>query len=231
MIRRTEEVKEAARSLHALGYSCVAIAAQLGVSKSSVHRWINPSAAELERQRSIARTQQHPEYWTEYYARNQRELKQYQKTYNKNNKKKVAKRTKKYRIANATKLSEYNKKYRLEKGQRIKERKKQYRQCNKGRIASANAARRAIKLKAKPPWLTPKQQKQIDAMFTLRDRLKKETGVPYHVDHIVPLIAKKLMGGKYVHVACGLHVPWNLQVVPAKQNLSKGPKLGILERG
>lgn len=78
---------------------------------------------------------------------------------------------------------------------------------NKRRRYSANY--RAAKMSATPPWLTAEQREAIAHVY--------ETCPPDHdVDHIVPLQGVAV---------CGLHVPWNLQHLPASTNRSKGNKL------
>lgn len=62
---------------------------------------------------------------------------------------------------------------------------------------------------ATPPWV---DSREIRKVFAEAKRISKETGIPHHVDHIWPLLHESF---------CGLNVPWNLRVIPAKQNMSK----------
>ena len=57
---------------------------------------------------------------------------------------------------------------------------------------------------ATPPWLTEEMVLEMERMY-----LGAGAG---HVDHIVPLKSPTV---------CGLHVPWNLQVLSAGANLVK----------
>lgn len=63
---------------------------------------------------------------------------------------------------------------------------------------------------AMPPWA---DQKAIEEIYAEAARLTAETGFTYSVDHIVPR--------KHPDV-CGLHVPWNLRVIPLLDNIRKG---------
>jgi len=78
-----------------------------------------------------------------------------------------------------------------------------------------NALYRARKLSATPPWLDEKMLSEIKEVYRECQELSEETGVPHHVDHIVPLKGKNVRG---------LHVPWNLRAIPAEENLTKGNK-------
>jgi hypothetical protein len=71
----------------------------------------------------------------------------------------------------------------------------------------------ASKVSATPPWLTDEHKKQILEFYALSKDCSVVTGEAYHVDHIVPLRGRNI---------CGLHVPWNLQVLPSDINISKG---------
>lgn len=74
----------------------------------------------------------------------------------------------------------------------------------------------ASKLHRTPPWLTPEQHKSIELFYTTAKWLESFIGEPIHVDHIIPLQGKNVSG---------LHAPWNLQLLPASENMAKGNKL------
>ena len=86
---------------------------------------------------------------------------------------------------------------------------------------SETASRRARKMLATPTWLDEDQKRMIDEIYSLAKLKSDVTGICYHVDHIIPLKNKKV---------CGLHVPWNLQVIPAQENLSKSNHYSLGER-
>lgn len=74
-------------------------------------------------------------------------------------------------------------------------------------------ARRAGLNKATPAWVN---KKEIQKIYKRSASLTKRTGTAYEVDHIIPLQRDDI---------CGLHVPWNLQVIPAAENRHKSNKL------
>lgn len=80
----------------------------------------------------------------------------------------------------------------------------------------ANAIRqRLYKARAKqatPTWLTAEHKSTILSFYKEAARITALTGIQFHVDHIVPLNGKRVSG---------LHVPWNLQVLPFYENISK----------
>lgn len=78
------------------------------------------------------------------------------------------------------------------------------------------AKRRAAKLQATPKWLTADDYWMLEEIYSLVELRTKVTGIQWHADHIVPLQGKTV---------CGLHVPWNLRVITAAENWSKGSKL------
>lgn len=91
-----------------------------------------------------------------------------------------------------------------------------YREANRDKRNATNAKRRAAKLQRVLRGLTSEHIEDIKAFYVEAARLTRETGIQHHVDHIIPLQGKNVSG---------LHVPWNLQILTASENSSKGNRV------
>lgn len=87
--------------------------------------------------------------------------------------------------------------------------KKAWKQRNPGQVVADKARRRARQLQATMVWADRALMDDIYALAAIYTR----AGFPAHVDHVVPLRSKRV---------CGLHVPANLSVLPAVDNIRKG---------
>lgn len=127
----------------------------------------------------------------------------------KENKEHKAKKDKEYHQANLSYIKEQKKKYRLENKEAIALSLKLWQQANPDKCNARNSKRRAAKLNATPAW---SDLKKVAVYFEHAQLCSKILKQSFHVDHIVPLQGKTV---------CGLHVPNNLQVLPATLNHSK----------
>lgn len=89
---------------------------------------------------------------------------------------------------------------------------KAWQKANPHRVRASASKRRACIRQRLPGWLTCEDFELIEGFYSIAAELQASTGIEHHVDHILPL------QGRYVS---GLHVPSNLQVLTAKENLSK----------
>lgn len=125
---------------------------------------------------------------------------------------------------------EQSRKYYRENREICVERKRTYRENNKELVRSNDkksyhknknsyrhhkAAYKKRLKEATPNCLTLEHKQEIVSVYKLAEDCRLTSGLIYHVDHIVPLKGKNI---------CGLHVPWNLQVLPQHINLSKSNK-------
>lgn len=88
---------------------------------------------------------------------------------------------------------------------------RRWRQANPAKRNQITAARYARK-RGLTPLLTAEDRADIVAFYAKARAMTELTGVPYHVDHIIPLARG------------GPHHPANLQVLPGRVNQSKGAK-------
>lgn len=119
-----------------------------------------------------------------------------------------------YQKANLHKYSAYSKKWESKNNQKHKEDMQAWKKANPDKCNAGNARYRAAKLKATPPWLTQVHWVQINEFYSLAKELQwlSDPNDPLQVDHIIPLQGENVSG---------LHVPWNLQILPKSKNSGK----------
>lgn len=137
------------------------------------------------------------EYAKQRYETKKEQLLNWQRNYIENNKDVVKARNNQYKAKNLDKCHNLTKKWKQE---------------NKAKVISLNGKRRANLRNAVPKWLTEDDFWMIEQAYELAQLRSKVFGFKWHVDHVIPLKGKNV---------CGLHTPYNLQVIPAKENLKK----------
>lgn len=136
-------------------------------------------------------------------------LKEHGKKWRAKNKDKVAAWDKAHYLRNKEKRKQYMDAWR----EKNKEHVKEYSEKNRARYVAHCNERRTRRLKARPNWVN---KSAMDSIYEKSRTVTSSTGVQHHVDHYYPLVHE---------LVCGLDVPWNLQIITAEENTSKGNKM------
>jgi hypothetical protein len=129
----------------------------------------------------------------------------WQKEYYAKNKTACADRVKASRAKKIDQYSTYRKQWVSENPERLRELAREHRKANPDMYREYKVRRRLAETRATPVWAN------IDAIRAWYTFASVTPGV--HVDHIVPLNSP---------IVCGLHCEFNLQLLPANENMSKG---------
>ena len=173
------------------------------------------------------------EYMREYRQKNKARLLEYMREYRATHKAEIKTKDAAYRAANRESIRDKKRAHRLANPNQYRERKRAYYKANRAKVLAwkdrwrranpekacaavkrwqqANPAKvnaygawyRAAKRKATPAWI---DRKTLEAIY------KEASAKGLTVDHIIPLVHPQV---------CGLHVPWNLQLLTKVENSRK----------
>jgi hypothetical protein len=113
---------------------------------------------------------------------------------------------------NKQERKEYMVEYAYKNKQKIRTIASNWQKNNKGKVNANTALRHAVKMQRQPEWLSKEDKLKTKCLYQVAAMLNRESDIKWHVDHIVPLQGENV---------CGLHVPWNLRVIPAVENMRK----------
>ena len=117
---------------------------------------------------------------------------------------------------NAERVNMYNKEQYYKYPNRYKKSMATWKRNNRGKVNKIESRRRAAKINRTPDWLTEDDHSWMAWIYSHAQKMKEIHGIVFHVDHIYPLQGK---------TSCGLHVPWNLQILTFEENVIKSNKI------
>ena len=127
---------------------------------------------------------------------------------------KVREKNRRWRQKNLEEARQSDRRWRQKNLEKAREDSRRWGQENPEKVLAAGAKRRAAKIQRTPAWADQEAIQEIyDTASFLRD-----IGEDVHVDHIIPLQGEKVSG---------LHVHNNLQIIDAKENISKSNKFEV----
>ena len=121
-------------------------------------------------------------------------------------------KAKKWRDANKDKQTAAIQAWRESNPERTAAMYRDWAERNRDKVNAKWMKRDASKKNRTPSWLTLDEHWMMEQAYDIAAKRTQMLGIQFHVDHIVPLQGKTVSG---------LHVPWNLQVIPAKFNQQK----------
>jgi len=158
------------------------------------------------------------EFLPKWREKNPEKIKAYSEKYSDTH----AESSKAWRIANKERCAETGRSWRQKNPEKCNAFSRGWRGRNRDLMNALKAKRRADLLARLPKWLSVDEKWMIGQAYALAKLRSKMTGFDWHVDHVVPLRGKDV---------CGLHTPYNLQVIPAIENLRKGNRHELATRG
>lgn len=180
-------------------------------------RWREENSEYMRRYRDENKEQALERQRRNYKKNKDRVLERNRRWYEEN-KEQVAERIRLYREDNQEKIAERERRYYGENKEQLVERSRRWREKNPEKAIAQTSKRRAAKIERTPSWFGELDQFVLEEAYDLAAERLAETGIEWHVDHLVPMRAKK---------ASGLHCAANIQVIPAVMNLEKYNKMRL----
>jgi len=148
-----------------------------------------------------------------HYTKNAKRLAEKVKAWSDANTERRREHRKRWRDANIDLARQIERAYAEANPEKVAARRKAYWAANKPKWAHYAMKRKAAKLRATPIWAN---EDAILAVYRQCAEATELTGIPHEVDHIVPLQGATVSG---------LHVEYNLRVIPMLENRRKANNL------